>query len=129
MTVSADLSVCCHHVTGRSQTTGKQCSTSAESVITLTTIVVLQANRYDILACIKKKGTFDPKVGWDILRLIMKYLAKVLLFPVVRPFVLLFFGLTATASLAMVFRIDIGLDQNLALPKVRREGGVNNQAF
>lgn len=58
-------------------------------------------------------------MGLDIIHFIMKYFAKLILHPLVRPFVLLFFGLTSTASLAMLFRVKIGLDQTLALPKVR----------
>ena len=48
----------------------------------------------------------------------MKYFAKFILYPLVRPFVLLFFGLTMTASIILLFRLQIGLNQNLALPKV-----------
>ena len=77
-----------------------------------------QANRFDILCCIKIKGRFDPRAGYDILHIIMKYFAKALLYPVVRPFVLLFFGLSSTASLALLFRIQVGLEQTAALPKV-----------
>ena len=80
--------------------------------------VFLQANRVDVFFCIKLKGTFDPRQGLDIIHFIMKYFARLILHPLVRPFVLLFFGLTSTASLAMLFRVKIGLEETLALPKV-----------
>ena len=78
----------------------------------------MQANRVDVFFCIKLKGTFDPRQGLDIIHFIMKYFARLILHPLVRPFVLLFFGLTSTASLAMLFRVKIGLEETLALPKV-----------
>ena len=62
---------------------------------------------------------FDPRKGLDVMHTIMGAFANFILYPVVKPFVLLFFGITTTLSLAMMFRISIGLDQNLALPKVR----------
>ena len=68
--------------------------------------------------CIKLKGVFDPRQGLDVIHFIMKYFARLILHPLVRPFVLLFFGLTSTASLAMLFRVEIGLEETLALPKV-----------
>lgn len=77
-----------------------------------------QANRWDILCCIKRKGGFDPRTGMDLLNLIMKYFSKILLYPVVRPFILLLHGFTATASLALLFRVHVGLEQTAALPKV-----------
>ena len=77
-----------------------------------------QANRVDVLFCIKLKGVFDPRQGLDVIHFVMKYFAKLILHPLVRPFVLLFFGLTSTASLAMLFRVKIGLEETLALPKV-----------
>lgn len=49
---------------------------------------------------------------------IMGAFAKFILSPIVRPFVLLLFGVTTTVSLAMTFRLDVGLDQTSALPKV-----------
>ena len=48
----------------------------------------------------------------------MKYFGNFILYPLVRPFVLLFFGLTLTGSIIIIFRLQIGLNQNLALPKV-----------
>jgi hypothetical protein len=78
-----------------------------------------QANRVDVFFCIKLKGVFDPRQGLDVIHFVMKYFARLILHPLVRPFVLLFFGLTSTASLAMLFRIKIGLEETLALPKVR----------
>lgn len=57
-------------------------------------------------------------MGLDVIHFVMKYFAKFILHPLVRPFVLLFFGLTSTAALAMLFRIEVGLDQTLALPQV-----------
>ena len=68
--------------------------------------------------CIKLKGVFDPRQGLDVIHFIMKYFARLILHPLVRPFVLLFFGLTSTASLALLFRVKIGLEETLALPKV-----------
>ena len=79
---------------------------------------VPQANRVDVFFCIKLKGVFDPRQGLDVIHFIMKYFARLILHPLVRPFVLLFFGLTSTASLAMLFRVKIGLEETLALPKV-----------
>ena len=72
----------------------------------------------DILPCLSLNGKFDPKLGYDFLSIVMKYFANVVLYWLVRPFILLFFGLTLTTSVILMFRIQIGLDQNLALPKV-----------
>ncbi len=49
---------------------------------------------------------------------VMNVFAKFILNPVVRPFVLLFFCVTSTVSLAFMFKLEIGLDQTVAL----REG-------
>ena len=78
----------------------------------------LQHNRVDIFCCIPLKGKFDPRLGREFLAIIMKYFANFILYPLVRPFVLLFFGLTLTGSIILIFRLQIGLNQNLALPKV-----------
>ncbi len=51
---------------------------------------------------------------------IMNAFASLILYPIVRPFILLGFGLTFTASLALMFKLQIGLDQTVALPKVSR---------
>lgn len=72
----------------------------------------------DILCCFKLKGFFDPRKGLTIMKTIMNGFATFLLYPVVRPFVLLLFGITTTASLTLMFKLQIGLDQRLALPKV-----------
>ena len=77
-----------------------------------------QRNRVDIVACISLKGKFDPRIGRDFLSIIMKYFANAILYPLVRPFILLIYGLTLTMSLIFMFRIEVGLNQNLALPKV-----------
>ena len=90
----------------------------------------LQSNRFDILFCLKLKGKFNPNAGVDILHFLMKWFAKFILFPVVRPFVLLVFGITTTLSLVFLFRLDIGLDQTLAFPKVcvwRGGGGAGTE--
>lgn len=60
-------------------------------------------------------------MGRDIIHFIIKYIAKLILHPLVRPFVLLFFGLTSTGALALLFRTEIGLDQTMALPRVSWE--------
>lgn len=60
---------------------------------------------------------------------IMDAFAKFILSPVVRPFVLLLFGVTTTVSLAMTFRLEVGLDQTLALPKVSECLGTNSLAY
>ena len=49
----------------------------------------------------------------------MRYFAKLVLNRFVRPFILLIYGFTLTACLALVFRVQIGLSQTIALPKVR----------
>jgi len=49
---------------------------------------------------------------------IMTVFANVILNPLVRPVVLLVFGITTTLSMASLFNLQIGLDQNVALPKV-----------
>ena len=77
-----------------------------------------QRNRVDLLLCIQLGGKFDPRVGIDFVAKFMKYFAKFVLYPLVRPFVLLFFCLTLTTSVILMFRLQIGLNQNLALPKV-----------
>jgi len=76
------------------------------------------ANRFDVLFCLKLKGKFNPNAGVDILHFLMKWFAKFILFPVVRPFVLALFGLTTIMSIVFMFKLDIGLDQTLAFPKV-----------
>lgn len=78
-----------------------------------------QANRWDLLYCIKSKGMFDLRKGLACMPTLMSAFARFILNPVVRPFVLLLFGLTSTFSFAFAFKISIGLDQTLALPKVR----------
>ncbi len=78
----------------------------------------LQSNRFDVFVCFRLKDKFNPRTGKDFLLWFMKKFAKFVLYPFVRPFILLIFGLTFTASLALVFRIQIGLDQNAALPRV-----------
>ena len=71
------------------------------------------------MVCIKLKDKFDPRVGKDLVHGIMNFFAKTVLHWLVRPFILLFFCLTFTASLILLFRVNIGLDQTVALPKVR----------
>lgn len=78
-----------------------------------------QANRFDVLFCLNLKGMFDPRKGLSIMKIFMNWFATIILHRLVRPFVLLFFGITSTLSLAFLFRMEIGLDQTLALPKVR----------
>lgn len=56
------------------------------------------------------------------MQMIMNGFATVILSPIIRPFVLLFFGITSSFSLALMFRLEIGLDQTLALPKVGKSG-------
>ena len=48
----------------------------------------------------------------------MKHFARLVLNRFVRPFVLLAYGFTLTAALALVFRVQIGLSQTIALPTV-----------
>lgn len=48
----------------------------------------------------------------------MEKFALTVLYPLVRPFVLLFFGLTLTYSLAQVPDIEVGLDVTAVLPNV-----------
>jgi Niemann-Pick C1 protein len=74
-------------------------------------------NRVELAPCIALSGKFNPLLGYSYLSIIMKYFADVILYPLVRPFILLVFGLTLTSSLVLMFRLDIGLNQNLALPK------------
>ena len=76
------------------------------------------ANRFDVFFCFRLKEKFNPRAGYDFLLTFMKWFAKFILYPFVRPFILLLFGFTFTASLALIFRIKIGLDQKAALPKV-----------
>lgn len=66
----------------------------------------------------KLKGLFDPRKGLDIMKIIMNAFASTILHPIVRPFVLFLFGITSSVCLALMFRLQIGLDQNVALPKV-----------
>ena len=94
------------------------CVLHVNVLVTFSPLFPCQANRVDVLFCIKLKGMFDPRQGFDIIHFFMKWFAKLILHPLVRPFVLLFFGLTSTASLAMLFRVKIGLEETLALPKV-----------
>ena len=77
-----------------------------------------QRNRIDVVPCIALKGKFDPRVGMDYLSKFMKYFADFILFPITRPFILLIFGLTLTSSVILMTKIEVGLNQNLALPKV-----------
>lgn len=71
------------------------------------------------MCCFKLKGLFDPRKGLDVMHWIMTWFANVILHPLIRPFVLLMFGITSTFSLALMFKLQIGLDQTLALPKVK----------
>ena len=84
----------------------------------ITQLFLSQANRFDILFCLKLKGKYNPNAGVDILHFIMKWFAKFILYPIVRPFVLLIFGATTVLSLISLLHLDIGLDQKLAFPKV-----------
>lgn len=88
-----------------------------------------QANRFDLLFCVKLKGMFDPRKGLAWLPIAMEAFAKFILNPLVRPFVFLLFGITTTVSIAFAFRIDIGLDQTLALPKVRKACGRHREVL
>ncbi|CAI8031991.1 NPC intracellular cholesterol transporter 1 [Geodia barretti] len=74
-------------------------------------------NRVDLLLCFQLGGKFDPRVGIDFVAKFMTYFSKFVLYPLVRPFVLLFFCLTLTMSVILMFKLQIGLNQNLALPK------------
>ncbi len=78
----------------------------------------VQDNRFDVVCCIRLKGLFDPRKGLDVMHTIMTYFANIILHPFVRPFVMGLFCLTSTFSLASLFNLQIGLDQNVALPKV-----------
>ena len=87
--------------------------------LTLSSLPLLsQRNRVDLLLCFQLGGKFDPRVGIDFVAKFMTYFAKFVLYPLVRPFVLLFFCLTLTMSVILMFKLQIGLNQNLALPKV-----------
>ncbi len=66
---------------------------------------------------------FDPRKGLDVMHTIMGAFASFILYPVIRPFVVLLFGITTTLSLTMMFRLQIGLEQTLALPKVSSDEG------
>jgi hypothetical protein len=66
---------------------------------------------------------FDPRKGLACMPSVMSAFARFILNPLVRPFVLLVFGVTTTMSLAFAFKIGIGLDQTLALPKVGVDWG------
>lgn len=68
--------------------------------------------------CAKLKGMFDPRKGLACMPTVMDAFARFILNPLVRPFVLLLFGVTTTFSIAFAFKISIGLDQTMALPKV-----------
>ena len=59
-----------------------------------------------------------PPVGQKAVQWFWELFAKLVLHWLVRPFVLLFFGLTLTCSLACLGRINIGMDPTIALPKV-----------
>ena len=78
----------------------------------------LQENRLVVAFCIRLKDKFNPHIGRDFLLLAMKYFARAVLNRFVRPFVVLINGLTLTAALTMVFRVQIGLSQTIALPTV-----------
>lgn len=77
-----------------------------------------KANRLELAFCIKLKDKFDPRTGKDFIFLIMRYFAKLVLHRYVRPFILLIYGFTLTVCLALVFQVQIGLSQTIALPKV-----------
>ena len=77
-----------------------------------------QRNRVSIVPCISLNGHFDPLRGFDYLSIIMRYFANVILYPLVKPFILLFSGLTLTFSVIFICHVEIGLDRNLFIPKV-----------
>lgn len=77
-----------------------------------------KANRLEVAFCFKLKDKFDPRTGKDFIFLIMRHFAKLVLHRYVRPFILLIYGFTLTACLALVFQVQIGLSQTIALPKV-----------
>ena len=77
-----------------------------------------KANRLEVAFCFKLKDKFDPRTGKDFIFMIMRYFAKLVLHRYVRPFILLIYGFTLTVCLALVFQVQIGLSQTIALPKV-----------
>ena len=117
----ADVCISSSTLGGHKETAGESFLCSSMLHLSLTappTCLCEQDNRLDVLCCIKQKGLFDPRKGLDFMHSIMTMFANVILNPLVRPGVLLVFGITTTLSMASLFNLQIGLDQNVALPKV-----------
>ena len=79
----------------------------------------LQDNCFDVMCFIKLKGLFDPRKGLDVMHWVMSWFANIILSPLVWPFIVLLFGITSTLTMVSMFDLKIGLDQTLALPKVK----------
>ncbi|XP_015750600.1 PREDICTED: Niemann-Pick C1 protein-like, partial [Acropora digitifera] len=76
-----------------------------------------QNNRYDLCCCIKEpKKDSSGNISCNMY-VVMKYFAEVLLSDIVRPVVMAFFVGLLFFSIAVIPKIDVGLDQELALPR------------
>ncbi|XP_068736144.1 NPC intracellular cholesterol transporter 1-like isoform X1 [Montipora capricornis] len=73
-------------------------------------------NRLDLFCCIKEpKKSSSGDISCNMY-LVMKYFAEVLLSDIVRPIVMAFFVGLLFFSIAVTPKVDVGLDQELALP-------------
>lgn len=76
-----------------------------------------QNNRYDLCCCYKEpKKDSSGNISCNMY-VVMKYFAEGLLSDIVRPVVMAFFVGLLFFSIAVIPKIDVGLDQELALPR------------
>lgn len=77
-----------------------------------------ESNRLDIMCCVRDKDSVATYEEGFLYQFMEKIYAPALLSDYVRPCVIAFFVGTLFASIAMTAQLSVGLDQELALPKV-----------
>ena len=77
-----------------------------------------ESNRMDILCCVRDKDSTAKHEDGFLYQFIEKIYAPALLSDYVRPCIIAFFVAMLFTSISMTARISVGLDQELALPKV-----------
>lgn len=75
-------------------------------------------NRMDILCCVRNKDSNATHEDGFLYQFIQKLYAPALLSDYVRPCIIAFFVAMLFTSISMTAKISVGLDQELALPKV-----------
>lgn len=77
-----------------------------------------ESNRWDIVCCVKERNTTAIYEEGFLYQFMEKFYAPALLSDYVRPCVIAFFVGMLFTSISMSAKLDVGLDQELALPKV-----------